>query len=93
MGTPRLLQHLPIPKHTWKDISMDFIEFLPKSYDKFVIMVVVDRLSKYVHFYPLAHPYKVVNVEELFLDNIFKLHGMPYTIVSDHDLAFTNKFW
>lgn len=90
---PRLLQHLPIPKCTWTDIPMDFVEGLPKSYEKPIIMVVVDRLSKYVHLCPLAHPYKDVTIAQFFLDNNFKLHGMPSTIVNDHDPTFTSKFW
>lgn len=44
-------------------------------------MVVVDRMSKYAIFAPLAHPFKVVYVAQLFLDNIFKLYGMPSTTI------------
>jgi len=88
-----LLKPLPIPEKTWIDVSIDFIEGLPKSYGKAVIMVLVDQLSKYAHFCPLAHPYKVANVAQLFLDNIFKLHGTPSTIFSDRDPTFTSKFW
>lgn len=92
-GNPRLLQPLPILKRTWIDISMDFIEGPPNSYGKSVIMVVLDQISNYAYFFPLAHPYKAFNVAQLFLDNIFKLHSMPSTIVSDHDLTFISKFW
>ena len=56
------LQPLPIPPAIWKDISMDFITSLPKSGNKSVIMVVVDRLSKYAHFCALQHPFTTSTV-------------------------------
>ena len=51
--SPGTLQPLPIPPAIWWDISMDFIVGLPKSSDKSVIMVVVDRLFKNAHLFSL----------------------------------------
>jgi hypothetical protein len=51
------LQPLSIPPAIWRDISMDFITSLPKSGNKSIIMVVVDRLSKYAHFCALQHQF------------------------------------
>ncbi|GJV92698.1 retrotransposable element Tf2 [Tanacetum coccineum] len=71
-----LLQPLPIPQTIWSQISMDFIEGLPKSYEKVVIMVVVDRLSKYAYFTGLSHPFNVAQIaqKELFRALKVKLH-------------------
>jgi hypothetical protein len=87
------LQLLPIPLAIWKDIYMDFITGLPKSRNKSVIMVVVDRLSKYAHFCALQHPFTTSIVAQIFMDQVFKLHGMSHSIVSDHDPTFTRNFW
>ena len=72
---------------------MDFIKGLPKSNGKDVIIVVVDRLSKYAHFMALSHPYSAVTVAQLFLTHIFKLHGLPSSIISDRDPIFVSSFW
>jgi hypothetical protein len=72
---------------------MDFIMGLPKSEGKSVIMVVVDRLTKYAHFCAPSHPFKASIVTTAFMDTIQKLHGTPKIIVSDRDPIFTANFW
>jgi hypothetical protein len=72
---------------------MDFIDGLPLSDGSNVILVVVDRLTKYAHFLPLCHPYTARSVAKVYVDNVVKLHGVPLSIISDRDKVFTSAFW
>lgn len=88
-----LLQPLCIPFGLWVMATMDFINGLPPSRHYNCILVVVDKFSKYAHFIPLKHPYTASKVVELFVDTIYRLHGMPKALVSDRDPVFTSQFW
>jgi hypothetical protein len=72
---------------------MDFIDGLPVSGQYNCLLVIVDKFLKYSHFIPLRHPYTASKVAELFVNSIYRLHGMPRALVSDRDPVFTSQFW
>lgn len=89
-----LLTPHDVPQRRWQVVSCDFITDLPhteRGYDS--VFVVVDKLSKMVHFIPTQKTATAVQVARLFFDNIFKYHGLPETIISDRDTKFTSGFW
>jgi hypothetical protein len=89
-----LLHPLPIPDGRWREVSMDMVTGLPKTKSgNDAIIVFVDRLTKMAHFAPTT---KQVNGEgwaKLFINNVFRLHGMPLATISDRDPRLTAKFW
>jgi hypothetical protein len=74
---PGLLQPLRVPKGAWELVSMDFVEGLPQFRNFDCIMVAVDKFTKYAHFLPLHHPFSAAHVAKVFIDNVYKLHGLP----------------
>lgn len=80
-------------RKVWEGVSMDFITGLPKSKGYDAVMVVVDRLSKYLHFLLLRHPYLAKNIAALFVKEIIRLHGIPSSILSERDPIFISSFW
>ena len=88
------LQSLPVPTECWKSISMDFIFGLPKdAAGNTGILVFVDRFSKMVHLVAVPDSIDAAGSARVFMETIFRLHGMPSEIVSDRDPRFTAKFW
>jgi hypothetical protein len=74
-------------------VSLYFVEGLPRSGPSNCILVVVDKFSKFAHFVPLMHPFTALSVAQAYLDNVYRLHGMPESLVSNRDWVFTSKLW
>lgn len=84
-----LLYPLEVPQWKWENISMDFIDGLPRTrqgYDS--IWVVVDRLTKSAHFIPVKSSRTVAHLAEVYIHQVVRFHGILANIVSDRDLIF-----
>nr|GEU86037.1 hypothetical protein [Tanacetum cinerariifolium] len=89
-----LLQQREILKWKWKRIAMDFITELPRTRNGHdVIWVIVDRLTKFVHFLPIREDFKMDRLARFYLNEIVARHGVPILIISDRDSRFTSMFW
>jgi transposase InsO family protein len=89
-----LLQPLKIPEWKWEEIGIDFIVGLPHTqavYDS--MWVIVDCLTKVIHFIPIKTTYSGDKLAKLYMSRIVGLHGVPKKIVSDRGSQFTSKFW
>ena len=87
-----LLQPLELAYAPWTSISMDFIVDLPKSAGCTQIWVIVDRFTKMAHFIPLGKNVGAEDLAKKFLQEIWRLHGVPEQIVSDYNSKFMSSF-
>ena len=88
-----MLQPLEIPRWKWENISMDFVGGLPKTKGgKDTIWVIVDRLTKSAHFLPVKKSDNAEFLSRMYVREIVKIHGAPFTIVSDRDSIFVSQF-
>lgn len=82
----------PIPDRRWQIMSVDLIAPLPRSHGSDAILVVVDRLSKRAHFIPTTTEVDSLGIARLFRDHVWKLHGLPDTVLSDRGTQFVSGF-
>jgi len=77
-----------VPERPWQHISVDFIMKLPvsKGYDS--ILVVCDRFLKMSHFVATTEKTMAEGLARLFRDNVWKLHGLPESVISDRGPQF-----
>ena len=88
-----LLQPLPVPHRRWGSVSVDLITALPETKKgNTAIVVFCDRLSKMVHIASCRIQINAVEFVELFKHEVFRLHGLPYELVSDRDTRFTSHY-
>nr|GEZ85742.1 reverse transcriptase domain-containing protein [Tanacetum cinerariifolium] len=81
-----------IAEYEGRDI--DFVTKLPRtSSGHDTIWVIVDRLTKSAHFLHMRKDYKMDRLARLYLNEIVAKHGVPISIISDHDSHFTSRFW
>nr|GEW94085.1 putative reverse transcriptase domain-containing protein [Tanacetum cinerariifolium] len=75
-------------------ITMDFITKLPKTTNGYdTIWVIVDRLTKSAHFVPMRENDPMEKLMKLYIKEVVTRHGVPVSIISDHDGSFTSLFW
>ena len=66
---------------------------LPRSEGKTTVAVFIDRLTKIMHFFPCTKEITATECAHLFVNQVFRLHGMLEVIILDRDLQFVSKFW
>ncbi|GJT96016.1 putative reverse transcriptase domain-containing protein [Tanacetum coccineum] len=89
-----LLQQPEIPEWKWEKITMDLVIKFPRSsggYD--AIWVIVDRLTKSAHFFPICEDYKIEKLARIYINEIVARHGVPVSIISDRDGRFMSHLW
>jgi len=86
------LQPLPIPEERWDVISVDFISELPESGGYDSIMVAVDSVGKRSHFVETVTTVTAAGAANLYLRNVWKLHGLPRKVISNRGLQFVAAF-
>lgn len=83
---------MEVPQRRWQSISLDLITGLPSSNSYDAVLVVVDRLTKMAHFVPCNTTLDSQTFARLYRDSIFRLHGLPESVISDRGSIFTSEY-
>ncbi|GKE63309.1 putative reverse transcriptase domain-containing protein, partial [Tanacetum coccineum] len=89
-----LLVQPKIPEWKWDNITMGFITKLPKSLQGYdTIWVIIDRLTKSAIFVPMRKTDPMDKLARMYLKEVVTRHGIPVSIIYDHDPRFASNFW
>ena len=84
---------LPVPNIPWESVSMDFITHLPECDGYDAILTVVCTMTKMAHFIPCTSKVNARQLAKLYIDNVYRLHGLPRIIIGDRDTRYTSAFF
>ena len=88
------LQPLPVPEQPWHTVTFDFIVKLPETErGNNSICVFVDKLTEMVHFVACREDLSAKDFAELYVNQIWRLHGLSRKFITDRDSRFTSAFW
>jgi hypothetical protein len=88
------LQPLPIPEKQWQTVTMDLIVSLTPTLDGNTSLVVFfDKLTQMINIAPCVGQADAPALARLFLENMFRYHGMPTRFISDCDTRFNSDLW
>ena len=88
-----VLKPLPVPNGPWQRLSVDFVTGLPESEGFDAICNIICHLTKQRHLIPCHTTCWAEEFAQLFIDNVFHLHGLHIDIVCDGRPQFIAKFW
>jgi hypothetical protein len=89
------LHPLGVPEYPWEIvIGINYVSDMPRSgsHGYTSVFIMVGHLTKMAHFFPCHKEITAEESCELFIDNCYRLHGVPEVIVSDRDPKFVGKF-
>ena len=88
-----LLKPLEIPSRKWAHVTTDLATDFPEANGFTASVVFVDKLTKMVRLARCKKEVTTMEYAQIFVDNVFRLHGLPKVIISERDPRFTGKFW
>ena len=88
-----MLRPLPIPLMPFEVITLDLVAGLPKSEGSDAVLVVMDKLTKYVSYIPTIETLNQEGFAKLFVKHIVHRFGLPRGMVADRDPCWAKTFW